>query len=142
MDYIKIRFIAHFEKNELQDERTVDEIFRSINPLFSFSKRFWKPQMDIYETPGEVIILAEIAGVDKKNLNVEISNKAVKIYGERTVLLNAKESVYRIAEIQHGKFERSLFLPAAINIEKMSASYSNGMLQIRLEKLSPDKVKL
>jgi len=83
MDYIKIRFIDDFEQLSSRFEKTIEDMFRSINPIFALAERAWKPPMDIYETPEEVIILAEIAGVNKEDLEVEISSKAVKIHEKR-----------------------------------------------------------
>jgi HSP20 family protein len=141
MDYIKIRFTRDFERKGSNFERTIEEMFRSLSPVFTLSERLWKPQMDIYETGDEIIVLAEIAGVNKEDLEVEISSKAIKISGERTVTQRIDGAVYRLAEIQYGKFERLLFLPVLIDPETVSASYLNGMLQIRLSKISMNKIK-
>lgn len=135
MDYIKIRFIDDFEQASSMFEKTVEDMFRSINPIFTLAERTWKPQMDIYETPEEVIVLAEIAGVNKEDLRVEIGSKAVKIYGMRREAPRLENATYRLAEIQHGEFGRILFLPALIDTDSVSASYINGFLQIRLAKL-------
>jgi HSP20 family protein len=94
--------------------------------------------MDIYETPEEIIIQAEIAGVDKENLEVEISSKAIRIYGKRNEIPLIDHATYRLAEIQYGKFERILFLPTPIDTEVVTSSYSNGFLRIRLSKLPVD----
>lgn len=135
MDYIKIRFGEDVDRLE----RTVDSMFRSISPMYSLTERTWTPQMDIYETPEEIVIRGEIAGVDKENLEVEISSKALKIYGSRTEPPRVENSTYRLAEIQYGKFERILFLPTPIDTEMVSTSYSNGFLEIRLTKIPKDK---
>jgi len=139
MDFIKIRFSNDFEDLSSEFEKSFEEIFRSMKPMFTLSERSWKPQMDIYETVEEIIIRAEIAGVDKENLEVEISGKAVRIYGHRSELPRADSGTYRLAEIQYGRFERILYLPAPIDTEVVSTSYSNGFLQIRLAKLQLDK---
>ena len=140
MDYIKIRFIHDFDHSITALERSIEDVMQSVSPLFSISQRIWKPQMDIYETPEEVIILGEIAGVDKDDLELDISSKAVKIYGRRKEMTRVENASYRLAEIQFGQFERILFLPVLIDTEIVSASYQNGMLQIRLAKLSQSKV--
>lgn len=139
MDYIKIRFCSDFDSLDSDLEKTFEDMFRSMKPMFMLSERTWKPQMDIYETPDEIIIRAEIAGVDKENLEVEISGKAVRIYGHRTELSPMDNGTYRLAEIQYGKFERIIYLPAPIDTEVVSTSYSNGFLQLRLAKLQLDK---
>jgi len=106
--------------------------------MFILSERMWKPQMDIYESPEEILILAEIAGVNKDNLELEINSKAVRIYGSRPEMPRMKNSTYRLAEIQYGQFERVLFLPAPIDTDKVTASFQNGFLQIRLTKIPRD----
>jgi len=140
MDYIKIRFISDFDQLDPEFEKTIDDMFRPIRPMFMLSTRKWKPQMDIYETPDQILILAEIAGVKKEDLELEISNKAVRIYGNRAEFPRGENTTYRLAEIQFGRFERILYLPSLIDPEVVSASYSNGFLQIRLAKLSLDKI--
>ena len=139
MDYIKIKFTKKSDYLNSETGRAIEDMFRSMNPFFALSEGVWKPQMDIYETHEEIIILAEIAGVNKENLGVEINTRAVKIYGYRTEIPRVKNSTYRLAEIQYGKFERVLFLPAPIDIDKVIATYLNGLLQIRLAKLPPDR---
>ncbi len=115
MDYIKIRFGEDFDQLSSDLERTVEGMFRSMSPMFSLSERNWIPQMDMFETPDEIVVRAEVAGVDKENLEVEISSKALKIYGSRSERPCVENSTYRLAEIQYGKFERILYLPSPIN---------------------------
>jgi HSP20 family protein len=139
MDYIKIRFGNDFGNSDSRFDKTIEDMFRSISPMFYLSERVWKPQMDIYETPQEVMILAEVAGVDKDNLEVEISSRAIRIRGNRPEIPRDENTTYRLAEIQYGAFERILYLPALIDTDKVSASYLNGFLQIRLAKIPKDK---
>ncbi|MAF32867.1 MAG: Hsp20/alpha crystallin family protein [Desulfobacterales bacterium] len=140
MDYIKIRFGDDPDTIESKFEKVIEDIFRPspINPMFISSECMWSPQMDIYETPDEIVILAEIAGVQKEDLDIEINSKAVKIYGHRYQIPRVENTTYRLAEIQYGKFERILFLPTPIDTDKVSASFLDGFLQIRLLKLRMD----
>ena len=140
MDYIKIRFGNGFDQLSSEFEKTIQDMFRSVGPMFACSECTWHPQMDIYETPQEIIIRAEIAGVEKEDLDVEINRKAVKISGIRAEMPPSGNGTYRLAEIQYGEFERTLFLPAPIDTEKVTAAFSNGFLQIRLLKLPLDKI--
>ncbi len=139
MEYIKIKFGNDFDEIESKFEKHFNEMFQSLNPSFTLSERTWNPQMDMYETKEEIIIRAEIAGVDKESLGVEINSKAVKIYGDRSEMSHVGNATYRLAEIQYGKFERILFLPSPIDTEHVTSSYSNGFLEIRLTRLTFDK---
>lgn len=139
MDFIKIRLGEDFGNVGSRLEKTLDSIFRSVNPMFADCEHVWKPQMDIYETSEEIVILAEVAGVAKEDLDVQINSKAVKISGHRLQEPRLDNASYRLAEIPYGAFERILFLPAPIDPEVVSASYSKGFLQIRLVKIPVDQ---
>jgi HSP20 family protein len=141
MDYIKIRFGDIWGSLGSALDGTIEDIFRPrpVSPMFTGTERSWTPPMDIYETPEEIIIRAEIAGVDKENLKVEIDTRAVRIAGVRREMPCQEQSTYRLAEIQYGRFERILYLPAAIDPEVVASSYSNGFLQIRLAKKRTDQ---
>ncbi|MFO7753241.1 MAG: Hsp20/alpha crystallin family protein [Desulfobacteraceae bacterium] len=140
MEYIEIRFGDNFE-TQTKDERSFQDMFQSVNPMFCLSKRVWKPQMDIFETRKAIIIHAEIAGVKKDDIRIEVSHKAVKISGHRESIQPEHEATYRLAEIQFGDFERVLYLPSMINTEKVCASFSNGFLEITMQKLYVDGEK-
>ena len=134
MKHIKIRFGDNIETHAAE-EKSFEDMFQSVNPMFCFSKRIWKPQMDIFETGSEIVIQAEIAGVRKEDIVIEVSNKAVKISGNRKSNYLDRTATYRLAEIQFGQFERVLYLPCVIDIEKVSATFLNGFLEIVLGKL-------
>ncbi len=141
MDYIKIRFGSDFGNIGSRIEKTIEEIFRArtVNPMFSSKEHTWTPQMDIYETSEQIIIRAEIAGVDKENLEVEINSKAIRIYGNRKEIPRVSNATYRLAEIQYGKFERILYFPSPVDPEIVQSSYHSGFLEIRLAKKMADK---
>ena len=138
MEYIKIRLLDDFGHIGSKFEKTIEDMFRSVRPAFTLAERTWKPPMDMNETPEEVIIVAEVPGVDKDDLEVEISSKAVRIKGNRQARHCTGNAKYRLAEIQYGSFERILFLPTPIDPEIVSAAYQNGLLEIRLAKQPPE----
>ena len=139
MEYIKIRLLDDFGQIGSNLEKPIEDLFRSVSTGFTLAERTWKPPMDMNETPEEVIIVAEVPGVDKDDLEVEISSKAVRIKGNRYARHCSGNATYRLAELQYGSFERILFLPAPIDPEIVSAAYQNGLLEIRLAKQPPEK---
>jgi len=140
MKHIEIRFGDNLETHATE-EKSFEEMFQSVNPMFCFSKRIWKPQMDIFETRNEIMIQSEIAGVRKEDIIIEVSNKAVKISGSRKCNHPDRTATYRLAEIQFGQFERILYLPSVIDVEKVSATFSNGFLELTLGKLFSRNIK-
>uniref|UniRef100_A0A7C4VQH2 Hsp20/alpha crystallin family protein n=1 Tax=Desulfatirhabdium butyrativorans TaxID=340467 RepID=A0A7C4VQH2_9BACT len=140
MEYIKIKFGNELDSIGSRFETTLEQMFRTMNPGFSLCSPSWTPPMDIFETKDAIIIRADMAGVKKEDMEVEINSKAVRIYGKRSELTPAQNGTYRLAEIQYGAFERILFLPAPVDTEIVNASYVNGFLQITLAKLPMDTV--
>lgn len=138
MEFFKIRFGNDLDELSSNFEKTLEDML-GIGPSFTLSERSWRPPMDMYETPEEVIIRAEIGGVDKEDLEVEISSKAVRIQGKRPTPASGRNCTYRLAEIQYGRFERILFLPSPIDPDKVSAASKNGLLEIRLVKRPLDQ---
>ncbi len=136
MEFIKIRFTNDFDQMGSTFEKTIAEMFHTMNPMLSFAKSSWKPPIDIFETPDTILITAEIAGVAKENLELEINSRAIRIAGRRTPLPSADNGRYRLAEIQYGVFERIMHLPVMIDPEKVTASYKKGLLQVHLTKLT------
>ncbi len=139
MDYIKISFCNDIDELHSKMDRSIQDVFGSLNSAFSIEERTWRPQVDIYETEEEIILRAEVAGVDKEDLAVEVSRRAIKLTGKRSELPRIDNATYRLAEIQYGKFERVLYLPVPIDTEIVSATYCNGFLEIRLVKQVTDR---
>ena len=140
MDYIKIKFARDFDNSSADAERSFEELFHSMKPLFTLSNQAFQPAVDIYETPDQVIVRIEIAGVAKTDFSVELSRSAVRIRGIRKELTRKADAAYRLAEIQYGPFERILRLPTAVDPEVASTVYKNGFLELYLAKSAKPKV--
>ena len=134
MEYIKIRFGKNLGDMHSRLQRTIDDMLRQVNPMLALAEQTWRPQMDMYETPEEIIIVGEISGVQKEDLEVELDQKAVKITGLRREASRVPGIKYHLAEIVYGKFERILLLPVPINPEEVKASYTNGLLKVTMPK--------
>ena len=141
MEYIKIRFGKDLGHTPSRLQRTIDDMLRQVNPMLVLSEQAWRPQMDMYETPDEIIIVGEISGVDKEDLEVELDPKAVKITGLRRETARIPGMKYHLAEIAYGKFERIFLLPVPIKPEEVSASYANGLLKITMAKQPRKQVR-
>ena len=140
MDYIKIRFVNNPEGIESEFRRSVEEMLCAAQPRFTLSRQRWRPQIDIYETAEEIIIQAEIAGVQKEAITLEIGPRAVKISGIRESCPRGEGARYRLAEIPCGYFERAFSLPTLIDTEKAAALYRDGLLEVRLVKRPLDRI--
>jgi len=141
MEYIKIRFGKNLGHMHSRLQKTIDEMFQQVNPMLVLQEQTWRPQMDVYETPKEIIIVGEISGVNKEDLEVEVDQKAVKITGVRRETARIPGMKYHLAEIAYGRFERILFLPVPIDPEEVQASYVNGLLKITMAKRLREQVR-
>lgn len=141
MHAIEIRFGDDPGKPEQDHRKIIDEMFNLVNPRYNACHRIWRPQMDIYECPSEIMLVVEIAGAKREDLHVEIGRKTVNISGRRRLRPLSEDARYRLVEIPYGYFERSLVLPAPIDADKAVATYSDGLLQIRMAKLPLERAR-
>jgi len=136
MTYIKINFGSNFE-DEFQ--KAVDEVFHLVRPSFKNYECIWHPNIDVYESVEEVMVLADMAGLNKEELNIEVDRKKIKIAGVRKAIHLLKNARYCQAEIPHGRFERNIALPAPVDVQSAMASYADGILIVRMSKLPVNK---
>lgn len=94
----------------------------------------WAPPVDLYETEEHVCLHAELAGVDKSDIEIEVKNGVITIRGERR-LIASEEQGYICAERSYGPFVRTFHLPTPVAANKMRMEFSLGVLKIILPKL-------
>lgn len=107
--------------------------------------RAWAPSVDIYENENEVVLNAEIPGVDEKDVEIKVEDNTLILKGERKFEKEAKEENYHRIERSYGSFFRSFALPGYIEQDRIEAEHENGILRIRMPKkpeLKPRKVKI
>ncbi len=105
----------------------------------------WAPSVDIYETENELVMNAEIPGIEENDVEVKIEDNSLTIQGERKMEKETKEENYHRVERSYGGFYRTFSLPHYIDQEKIKAEHNNGVLKIRLPKkpeLKPRNVKI
>ena len=101
----------------------------------------WNPSVDIFENDNEVVIKAELPGMNAKDIEVRLENNVLMLKGERHFEKEAKEENYHRIEREYGAFSRSFALPAAVNGDKVTAEYKDGVLNIVLPKKEETKPK-
>lgn len=101
----------------------------------------WTPSVDIYETEHELVLTAELPGIEDKDISIEIENNTLTIKGERTFEKEVKEENFHRIERAYGSFARSFSLPHYIEQEKIGAEHENGILKISMPKKSETKPK-
>jgi HSP20 family protein len=97
--------------------------------------------IDAYQTPGEVIIKAPIAGVRQEDLDVTITDEQVSIRGERHDTQSEQVEGYLVQECYWGSFSRTYALPVAVDSDKASARLVNGILTVVIPKAAKARTK-
>ncbi len=99
------------------------------------------PSIDLFQDGEETVLTAEIPGIKKEDINIEIKDNLFRIFGERSLKYPEKASVHRL-ERRNMKFDRTIKLPVRVETEKVRAEYENGVLVVRLPRAESDKPKL
>jgi HSP20 family protein len=99
----------------------------------------WAPAVDIYETPNELVVKADLPDVDEKDIDIRVENNLLTIRGERKLESSVSEDNYLRVERTYGSFSRSFSLPNTVNAETIHAEYKNGVLTVNLPKREESK---
>jgi HSP20 family protein len=133
-------------------ERDMERMFenflgRRIRPLWP--ERWWPaagleisaPAVDVYEERDDVVVKAELPGIEKENIDVNVSDRFLSIKAEKKKEEEVKEKDYFRSERSYGSFVRTLELPREVQTDKIKAAFKNGVLEIRLPKTEEAKKK-
>jgi HSP20 family protein len=99
------------------------------------------PSVEMKETDEAVQLKLEIPGLEAKDLNVEVTDDAVSIKGERKSESKTEEKGMIRSEFHYGSFARVIPLPVHVQNDKVTAEYKNGILDLTLPKLEEEKRK-
>jgi len=98
------------------------------------AKADWNPRVDVYEKDNNIIVKADIPGIDEKNLDVQIEGNILTIRGSKEEEHEVKEKNYHRIERSCGSFSRTIPLPEKIEADKIEADYKKGVLTITIPK--------
>jgi HSP20 family protein len=92
------------------------------------------PRLDLAESENEVLVKAELPGVDPKEVEINVVGNVLTLRGEKSADREEKGNDYHFVERQYGTFSRSVPLPTGVDPDKVHAEFSNGVLTIRMPK--------
>lgn len=99
------------------------------------------PSVDIFEDKDEVVVKAELPGMGKEDIDVNITENTLTISGEKKKEEKVERKDYYHLERSYGSFSRSFHLPSDIQTDKAKATFKNGVLEIRMPKTEEAKKK-
>lgn len=94
-----------------------------------------RPKVDIIDRDNEVYIRADLPGIDKKNINISLTESSLTISGKCDAETKEEKGEYYCQETSHSEFERTLRLPAEVNADKASAVFKDGVLKLTIPKV-------
>jgi HSP20 family protein len=99
----------------------------------------WQPAVDVRETGEEFFVRMDLPGLEPKDVKVSVFEDTLTVSGERQESTDSKDEKWHHVERYHGAFERRFQLGKAVQGDKVSASYKNGVLEIRVPKAEQAK---
>ncbi len=99
--------------------------------------RVWRPNTEVFESPEEMIILVELAGVRKEEVQLTLEGNILRLAGERKLFHDKADMAYRNMEVNFGPFERNLYLHESVDPSSIQAFYRDGFLEIKIAKRAP-----
>jgi HSP20 family protein len=129
------------------DRMFEDFLGRRLRPFWP--ERWWPtagmeittPAVDLYEEKDDIVVKAELPGLEKDNIEVNLSENRLTIKGEKKQEEEVKKEGYYRSERSYGSFLRTLELPTEVQTDKVKAAFKNGILEIRLPKTEETKKK-
>ena len=122
--------------------RELDEVFERFSRGFGGGELMeredlwsgFSPAVDVAETDKDVLVTAELPGLDEKDIDVSLSGGYLSIRGEKKAEKEDKEEQYYRKESYYGSFQRTIALPSEVQEDKVEATYKKGVLKIKLPK--------
>jgi HSP20 family protein len=114
-------------------------VFDEMDHFLAGGAAHFVPAVDVREEDDQYIVKTDLPGISKDGLDVTIQNNVLTIRGERKEQHEKKEKGYWHSERWSGSFHRSLELPAEVDASKVSASFKDGVLELRIPK--PEQAK-
>lgn len=131
----------HERMNQLFDETFLPARGSEAAPAAAM----WSPAVDIYESGDDIVVKAEVPGMDREDVAVEVKDGILTLRGDRKFEKEAKEENYHRIERSYGTFVRSFALPSSVDPERVRAGLKDGVLEVRLskkEQAKPRKVQV
>ena len=119
--------------------RQMDQMFNEISSFNRTPQISWQPAIELQNTDENVVLRAEIPGIEAKDLDVRVTREAVAISGEHLYEQKTQEKNFFRSEFRYGKFGRVIPLPVPVQNDQVKAEFTNGILTLTLPKLESVK---
>ena len=132
--------------------REVDSLQTEVNRVFdaffgqgTSPNRRWVPPMDLVETEDHLVLRADLPGLSREDVEIEIKDGVLTVSGERRTDREEQSEGYFRVERSFGRFSRSLTLPKGVEADSVAADFDDGVLEVRIpkpEERKPHRVEI
>jgi HSP20 family protein len=143
--HLSSRYTDQFQSFRSEMDRLFDSFFGGFPSLTNLRRSLpaaqgLTPALDVKETEKELVVKADLPGIDEKDIQLTIQDGVLSLRGEKKSEYKDEREDYYVMERSYGTFQRSIRLPGTVNDEKAEARFDKGVLTITLPK-RPEMVK-
>ena len=150
MALVRWRPFEELERFRREMDRLFEDFFGREWPVVRPAREIarvgiFAPAIDMYDKKDEIVIKAELPGLSKEDINLELTEDTLTLSGEVKREEDVKDADYYCCERAYGSFSRTIALPAKVKTDKAEANFKNGILEIRLPKVEearPRQIKV
>lgn len=126
--------------HEIETLRTkIDQVFDELKSVTNNRSETWSPAIELQDSPENLILRVQLPGINRKDLDIQVTREAVLIAGERRYEKGHEDRGYFRSEFYYGKFRRVVELPLPVRHDQVKAEFSNGVLTLILPKLEKER---
>ena len=140
-NFIRQRGRSEVNRFRVEINRLFDDFFKTSPFRKCIEEGEWMPLMDMSETDKEIIVDAEVPGIDPKDIDISLSGRILTLRGERKQGKKENDKNCHQIERQYGSFSRSFELPSDVDEKGVTATCNNGVLEIKLPKTKKQPIK-
>jgi HSP20 family protein len=130
---VRYKYIAYKYTRRVLPDAAFQNIWESFGSWPVCSTSAWRPPTDIYETPDEIIVVIELAGVDEEDMTVTLFSDLLVVEGSREQPVAEMSACHQLG-IKYGDFRSEIAMHVPVNHDTVKADYKNGLLKIILMK--------
>jgi HSP20 family protein len=123
-----------FDDEFMNSRRMQREVMKMFDNANASSPTFWRPSMDIKETENNIVIHAELPGVKKENISIDLKDNVLTISGDHQEEKKEENEKWHKTERSFGSFKRSISVQPGLKDTDIKASYQNGVLELTFPK--------
>ena len=141
MTLVRWQPFNHSQMGMSHMRRMMNQVMNSYNDMDNETSVSWSPRIDVSENDNKFEVSAELPGMERDDIKIEVQNNILTISGEKNSQREEEKDDTYLCERAYGRFSRSFELPALVNSDSIKATYKNGVLTLSLPKVEAAKPK-